>query len=211
MMEIKKYITKINFNTVPNRKIEWIVIHYTANNGDTAWGNCNYFHDKDRQASAHYFVDENSIWQCVEDKDVAWHCGTPNPLNGCRNTTSIGIEMCSRKDENGVYYFKEETVQNAIELTKELMEKYNIDINHVCRHFDVSGKRCPEPYVRDEEAWQDFKRRLEEEPLPKERTLEENMAIVQERCGYDDNTMMWLSRYIYRDSLFKKWTESYDK
>jgi len=41
--------------------------------------------------------------------------------------------------------------------------------------------------------------------------LEENMAIVQERCGYDDNTMFWLSRYFFREDLFEKWVESYKK
>ncbi len=161
-MEIQKLITKINRKIMSNRKIEYIVIHYTANNGDTAKNNCKYFEIVNRQASAHYFVDENSIWQCVEEKDVAWHCGAKKYYSACRNSNSIGIELCSRKDKNGKYYFKDETIKNAIELTKELMKKYNIDINHVIRHYDVTRKVCPEPFVRDETKWHDFLNELVE-------------------------------------------------
>lgn len=204
-MEINKYIANANYTQSNNRQIKWLVIHYTANNGDTAWGNCNYFHDKDRQASAHYFVDEKSIWQCVEDKNIAWHCGTKTPLNECRNANSIGIEMCSRKDANGVYYFKEETVNNTIWLAKELMKKYNIDINHVCRHYDVSGKVCPEPYVRNQQSWIEFKNRLVEE---KKMTKEEQIKFIQEKAGLDDNTMKYLQFYRYGDALIEKLANS---
>ena len=38
------------------------------------------------------------------------------------------------------WYFEEVTVQAAIELTKELMAKYNIFADHVIRHHDVTGK-----------------------------------------------------------------------
>ena len=51
--------------------------------------------------------------------NVAWHCGSMNGYKHkyCRNTNSIGIEMCSRKDKNGKYYIKEETIVSAIEHT----------------------------------------------------------------------------------------------
>ena len=41
------------------------------------------------------------------------------------------------------------------------MKKYNVDINHIIRHFDVNGKPCPKPYV-DNAKWQDFKNKLTE-------------------------------------------------
>ena len=74
-MEIKKLLTKVNFNKLANRKIKYIVIHYTGNCGDSAINNCKYFEKVNRNSSAHYFVDETNIYQCVEDSDVAWHCG----------------------------------------------------------------------------------------------------------------------------------------
>jgi N-acetylmuramoyl-L-alanine amidase CwlA len=38
------------------------------------------------------------------------------------------------------YYFKDAALNNAVDLVKYLMDKYNIDVNHVIRHYDVNGK-----------------------------------------------------------------------
>lgn len=166
-MEIK-FIPAHSSNYYSGRSgnsILYIVVHYTANNGDTAAGNGNYFSGANRQASAHYFVDENSIVQSVKDSDGAWHCGgslesSHHPYrNICTNRNSIGIEMCS-DIVNGKYVITEATVNRTVELVKMLMKKYNIAADHVIRHYDVTGKRCPEPWVRDESKWIDFKKRL---------------------------------------------------
>lgn len=56
--------------------IQYLVIHYTAGNGDTAKDNCQYFkNNPGLYASAHYFVDETGWEQSVADADTAWHCG----------------------------------------------------------------------------------------------------------------------------------------
>lgn len=148
-----------NYKCGRTSTIKYIVLHFTANNGDTALGNCKYFrNNKNLQASAHYFVDENEIWQAVKDGDTAFHCGGKSYKHKeCRNSNSIGIEMCSRKDGNGRYYIKEETVQRAVALVKELMAKYNIPASRVVRHYDVTGKSCPEPFVRQPVQWERFK------------------------------------------------------
>lgn len=162
-MEINRYLTQTNYNNASNKQIKWLVIHYTGNTNDTAWGNCNYFRKEYRGASAHYFVDENEVWQCVDDSNIAWHCGAKKTYNDCRNNNSIGIELCSmntKDDKTGTFYFKQGTINNAIQLTKMLMKKYNIDVNHVVRHYDVTRKICPEPFVRDEKQWLDFKKKL---------------------------------------------------
>ena len=163
-MEIKKNLTTANYKKSANRSIKYIVIHFTANNGDTAYNNTKYFKDVYRGASAHYFVDENEIWQSVEDSCNAWHCGTMGTYYHpyCRNSNSIGIEMCSRKYSNGQYYIKKEVVNNTIKLTKMLMRKYNIPVENVVRHYDVTHKSCPEPFVRNNQLWVDFKNRLVE-------------------------------------------------
>ena len=49
---------------------------------------------------------------------------------------------------------------------KELMAKYNIPAANVIRHYDVTGKVCPEPYVRDTAAWNTFKANLATTPAP---------------------------------------------
>lgn len=152
---------KSNYTATGTREIKYIVIHYTANNGDTAQGNCNYFSGANRNASAHYFVDELEVWRSVKDGDKAWHCGGDvyyHPY--CRNTNALGIELCSRKDNNGAYYFKPETVALALELTRAKMAEYGVPPQNVVRHYDVTHKICPAPFVRDEAAWQAFKAAL---------------------------------------------------
>ena len=167
MVKVNKRLTKINFKKGINKINKYIVIHYVGAEGD-ALANCKYFEKIYRGASAQYFVGfAGDIWQCVEDFDIAWHCGAIKYKHKyCRNTNSIGIEMCCRKNSKGQWYFEEATVLATIELVRELMAKYNIPVENVIRHYDVTGKRCPEPYVRDAAAWNNFKAKLGAKPEP---------------------------------------------
>ena len=167
-LDIKQNLTHANFTSAGRgaSAIKYLVLHYTANNADTAYNNTEYFKTTYRGASAHYFIDENSIWQCVLDKDVSWHCGGGKQSSDggdffgqCTNFNSIGIEMCS-DIKNGKYVITEPTVQKTVELVKALMKKYNIPASRVIRHYDVVGKKCPEPWVRDESLWADFQKRI---------------------------------------------------
>lgn len=154
-----KQCNSANYKTGRTSNIKYIVIHYTANDGDTAKNNADYFNRADIKSSAHYFVDEKEVWQSVKDTDTAYHCGTTGTYKHpyCRNANSIGIELCSRKDSKGNYYFKDATVKNAAELTKTLMAKYNIPVTNVIRHYDVTGKLCPAPMVNNASLWDKFK------------------------------------------------------
>lgn len=164
-MIINRLLTKVNYKKSNGRNIKYIVIHYVGATGG-AKANCKYFLNTNRGASAHYFVGhQGEVWQCVEDKNVAWHCGSKYKIN---NSNSIGIEMCCKKKGN--WYFEAKTVDAAVELTKMLMHKYSVPIHNVVRHYDVSGKVCPEPYVRDSKAWSEFKSRLVD---TKKKTIDE--------------------------------------
>ena len=149
---------KANFRVGRTQPVRYIVMHYTANNGDTAKNNCDYYHRVGGlQASAHYFVDEHGAMQSVRECDTAWHCGARAYWHPeCRNANSIGIEMCSRKRADGSYYIKPETVANAAALAKDIMQRYGIDTEHVVRHYDVTGKHCPMPWVDDPAQWTAF-------------------------------------------------------
>ena len=72
---------------------KYIVIHYFGALG-TAKGVSEYFKTPGIQASAHYALDEgDTIYRCVRDKDIAWHCGANKYKHPeCRNSNSIGIE-----------------------------------------------------------------------------------------------------------------------
>ena len=165
-----------NYRAGRTQPVRYIVMHYTANNGDTARNNCDYYHRVGGlQASAHYFVDEHGAMQSVRECDTAWHCGARAYWHPeCRNANSIGIEMCSRKRADGSYYIKPETVANAAALAREIMQRYGIDTEHVVRHYDVTGKRCPMPWVDDPAQWTAFLAMLTPEHPNEEE--EENMV-----------------------------------
>ena len=157
---IKENLTNTNYRKGNGKQNLFIVIHFTSNNGDTAYGNTQFFKNVNRSASANYFVDENStVWCSVKPTDIAWHCGTTGTYfhKYCRNSNSIGIEMCSRKNSSGQYYIKENTIDTTARLTASLMRQYSIPISNVIRHYDVTHKNCPEPFVRDIKQWNNFK------------------------------------------------------
>lgn len=159
---INKMLTTVNYESATEKQNKYIVLHYVGATGG-AEANCKYFKDTYRGASAHYFIGhDGEIWQCVEDKDIAWHCGAKRYKHAaCRNSNSIGIELCCRQNAaNGTWYFEEATIKTAINLVKELMQKYKIPASNVIRHYDVTGKICPEPFVRDNTAWNTFKANL---------------------------------------------------
>lgn len=177
-----------NYRSYRRDGIKYLVWHYTAGNGDTDEGNGAYFAGRDTgDTSAHYFVDEDSITNSVPDGACAFHCGAKTYKHPeCRNDNSIGIEMCSDKDASGNYIITEATVKNAVELGKYLMKLYNIDINHNLRHFDVTGKNCPAPWVQRPELWADFKARLTKPAENKESEDDEEMKRYEKLSDIPD-------------------------
>ncbi|WP_169735843.1 cell wall-binding repeat-containing protein [Clostridium lundense] len=153
---IEVQISKYNHSS--GNDVKFIVVHDTGNYKDTAKANAHYFGGGDRQASAHYFVDENCIVQVVEEYEASWHCGDGGMKYGIGNHNSISIEMC-----NSGGYIDEKTINNTLELAKHLMKKYNVPIENVVRHYDASRKICPNNMSANDWAkWKEFKARLSE-------------------------------------------------
>ena len=104
------------------------------------------------------------------------------------NRNSLGVEMCS-DIVGGKYTITPQTVDRAVELVKYLMAKYGIDVDHVVRHYDVTGKLCPEPWVRDESLWRKFKARLtapvEPEPKKEDDEVVEKKNVMLNGKTYD--------------------------
>lgn len=151
-------------------QIKYLIFHYTGNDGDKAANNAAYFQQNIVKASAHYFVDDTTVWRSVPDLKVAWAVGGSKYPNADKtgggtmhgiitNTNSISIEMCDTI-RNGVYQASEATLANAAALGRELMAKYGIPLERVYRHFDVTGKHCPS-YLVNAQKWAEFKKRLE--------------------------------------------------
>lgn len=200
-MELKTNLanSKNYGNKRASASIKWIVIHYTANDGDTDEANANYFKGE-RGASAHRFVDDDSITISVPDDYVAWSVGGSKYsncnvtgggkyYNQCTNANSLSLELCDCV-KNGKSDFTEATLKNAVWQVKEWMKQYNIDINHVIRHFDVTGKPCPKPYVDDENQWRAFKTRLVENCPAKDNDLVQAVLKLN-KDGIISNPEKW--------------------
>lgn len=169
MEKIKKLAHKSNYGAVRRvSDIKYIVIHYTGNDGDTALANARYFQTPGLSVSAHYFVDDNSVYQSVLDNYVAYSVGAKSAdtssgggryFKKASNANTLNIELCDTK-KDGKIYPTQATIERAASLTKELMDQYQIPVENVIRHFDVTGKRCP-AYWTDNTKWEsEFKSKL---------------------------------------------------
>ncbi|MBQ7059342.1 MAG: peptidoglycan-binding protein [Firmicutes bacterium] len=151
----KKY--EISYNKFPSNTVEYIVIHDTGNTneGADALSHYEYFSRADRDASAHYFVDDHSVIQIIDDSEGSWHSGVryksyATPIS---NTNSIGIEMCINSDGDYDKAFK-----NTVDLAAYLMWKYDLPLDHLVRHYDANGKICPLSMSDNDWAlWEEFK------------------------------------------------------
>jgi N-acetylmuramoyl-L-alanine amidase CwlA len=137
-MNIIQRLIPTSFKTRPGVKINptYITIHETDNEGMKANAEAHarlQENGNSRDASWHYQVDDQYVIQSVPDCEEGWHAG-----NKTGNMCSIAIEICVNKDGD----FKK-AVANAAELTKYLMSKYNISLDHVVQHNKWSGKNCP--------------------------------------------------------------------
>lgn len=142
-----------NYNIVRRvTAVRYIVVHYVGAGTSapgSALANCKYFAGGNRQASAHYFIDDANIYEYAEPRAYAtWHCGDGRGRYGITNQNSIGIEVCN----NGGPYTDAE-VSRLAWLVKKLMSDFGVPASHVVRHYDASRKQCPLYYVQHGDAW----------------------------------------------------------
>ena len=134
------------------KKVNGIVIHYTANPGSTAMQNRDYFENlpetQEAQASSHFVIGiEGEVVQCIPTSEWSY-------ASNQRNFDTISIECC-HPDETGI--FNKKTYQSMVDLCAWLCLKFDLDENDVIRHYDVTGKICPKYFVENEDAWRKFK------------------------------------------------------
>lgn len=150
---------RYNFSRRKGATIKYLVIHDTGNDskGADTMAHYRYFNGGNRNASAHYFVDDKQVVQLVGDSLSAWHVGDGKGRYGITNANSLGIEMCINADGNyaKMYY-------HTVELAKNIMQKFNIPIERVVRHYDASRKSCPNHMRKSGwQAWAQFKRDIQ--------------------------------------------------
>ena len=190
-LPIKKSITR-----APNRAIKYLAIHYTAGASSAAGrARNNQAVFNKGEASADFAVDDKEMIQFNPDVKnyYCWAVGDKKKTAGggaqlygrATNYNTISIEICSNLRKGTMakipnhegWTFTEATINNAVRLAKILMQKYNISIDRVVRHYDVSGKTCPgvvgwnnaslyttqgavTKEKNNSDAWFEFKRRL---------------------------------------------------
>lgn len=150
--EIKTYHGKYNRVARSASAIKYIVVHYVGDGtsaAGSALNNCKYFAGGNRNASAHYFIDDANIYEYADPSSwTCWHVGDGKGKYGITNTNSIGIEVCN----NGGAFTSAE-IDRLTWLVQHLMSKYGVPASRVVRHYDASRKLCPLYYAQNSSAW----------------------------------------------------------
>ncbi|MGV3464747.1 MAG: N-acetylmuramoyl-L-alanine amidase, partial [Heyndrickxia sp.] len=82
---------------------------------------------------------------------------------GGANLTSIGVEMCVEK--NGTIH--QDTISRSVDVAVQLCKQFNLDpLKDIYRHYDITGKNCPAPWVKNGQEFEDFKKRVNEKLHP---------------------------------------------
>ncbi|MED4846270.1 N-acetylmuramoyl-L-alanine amidase family protein [Bacillus atrophaeus] len=164
-----------------NNGVRKLVVHYTANPGASAVNHYRYFgetlpaqnrHLPDKKqtfASAHIFVDRTDAICIIPLNEVAYHANdvqqivSGKPYRGVpalkpnANFLSVGVELCIEKDGN----FHPDTVARAEQVCAELCRIFKLNpINDIVRHYDITHKICPAPWVSNPQGFTDFKARV---------------------------------------------------
>lgn len=151
-------------------EINSLIIHGTANDGDSDEGNAAYFSPEGsnrREAGAHGFIDDDSFTKSVPLNRAAFsvgggvyagsrEAGGASAYGRVTNATSISIELCDTM-KDGIFDISEKTFENAVEVTAYYALKYRIPRKNIIRHWDVNGKPCPSCMIgRDNALWTRF-------------------------------------------------------
>ena len=177
------------------RSIKYLAIHFTAGSSSIGGRAMNVKRTFETSpSSADFCVDDRDIVQFNPDikNNYCWAVGDSKKSTGgasmngiALNKNTISIEICSscksgfsvsNANHEG-WYFTEAALNNAVKLAKILMKTYNIPVERVVRHYDITGKLCPglvgwnDYYVigddgntkirkNNSEQWRAFKARL---------------------------------------------------
>jgi hypothetical protein len=161
MFEIKQDFLPINKYTRPGTKIakvKGIVVHWTANENKGADDvmHRRYFGGTaikaHTYASAHYFVDHNSILQIIPNNEVGYHVGAIRyqadalkRLGSYPNGSTLGVEICVNLMGEAFLTALDQSAQ----LIAKLLKDNKLGISDLYRHYDITWKSCPKYFTED--------------------------------------------------------------
>jgi N-acetylmuramoyl-L-alanine amidase len=133
-----------NFGDRRGRRIELVVIHYTAmpSAAEALARLC----DPATEVSAHYLIDENGTRLSLVDEGMrAWHAGAGTwGGGGDVNSRSIGIELANPGDRP----FPETQMQALEGLLADILKRHALPPQSVIGHSDMAPDRKRDPGPR---------------------------------------------------------------
>lgn len=154
----------VHITNSPKRTPLYLAIHFTAGSSSKPGVAQNVYNTfVSRSASADFAVDDRDMVQfnpdirnfyCWAVGDAKYKYSSGGSLYGkATNKNTISIEICStcspvtpkalNSANHSGWSFTEAALNNAVKLAKMIMKRYNIPIERVVRHYDISGKLCP--------------------------------------------------------------------
>ena len=139
-----------------------------------------------RYGSAHVFCDMDSVTEAIPLDEVAWGCGDKNYKGGYQrvaekifkrrqNYQTVSVEICNNDAVKNSDIDWQTAVENAKKWVVEYLTSHNIKVSVegslnpqlidempadgsilLLRHYDVTGKKCPAPFVDSQEDWKNF-------------------------------------------------------
>jgi N-acetylmuramoyl-L-alanine amidase len=151
-MIIRDYITSgtKRRSGLKNSGIKFICSHDVGNPNTTARQNVNYFKNSanEMSASAHTFIDDIDVIECIPLDEKAWHVWysvqTDNNKYGTdANDSAIGVELCYfPKDLNRTMI----AYRNYVEYIAGLCKTYKLNpLTHISGHFQLDPARKTDP------------------------------------------------------------------
>jgi N-acetylmuramoyl-L-alanine amidase len=178
---INDYVVKNKFSRPghPLLKVLGIVMHWTATPGATDENEKAFFDGADgggsRYASAHIFVDRDSARLIIPLNEVAYHANEkPSKVaklkasasyytGGNANLNTIGVEMCVEKDGT----IHADTIKRTEDVVAEVCRQFSLNPEKdIYRHYDITGKNCPAPWVANAGAFNEFKTKVSAKMMP---------------------------------------------
>ena len=135
MSQPPQLIQAVHFTRATRTAVDLLVLHSmeSQEKPGTARNVARWFADPKRapEASAHYCVDADETFQCVLDRDIAWHAPGVN-------SRAIGIEHAGRAAQSADEWADEysmATLARSIELAADVCRRWSIP----ARFVDTEG------------------------------------------------------------------------
>jgi N-acetylmuramoyl-L-alanine amidase CwlA len=151
-MIIKDYIEKgtKRRSGLKNLGVKFLVAHDVGNPNSTAKQNVSYFKRtaNEQSASAHTFIDDIDVIECVPLDEKAWHVWYSVPTDNAKygvdaNDCAIGIELCYFPSDKAR---TQSAYDNYVKYIAGLCTTYKLNpLTHISGHFQLDPARKTDP------------------------------------------------------------------